>query len=128
MRHMRSPSEARTASMATRRFFDLLDSSDVPRPVVAKKAGIHVNNFYGWKSGRVSATVLNMEAALAVLGMELCIRPIEHLTEEFTEVLHHARHCPEASQILVPLFPNLPDPIPRNPESYHHAPFSELET
>lgn len=81
MRHVNSPSEPKTASKATRLFFEVLDSSGVPRPIVAEKAGIHVNNFYGWKSGRISATIVNMEAALAVLGMEFCIRPIQQRQE-----------------------------------------------
>jgi len=43
---------------------------------VAEKSGIHVNTLYCWKTGKASASVLNMEAALAVLGLELVIRPV----------------------------------------------------
>jgi len=77
MRRIKVPAESKTASKATRDFFEILDHSGVPRPIVAEKAGIHVNNFYGWMNGRISATITNMEAALAVLGMEFCIRPIQ---------------------------------------------------
>lgn len=76
MRHVRYPSEPKTASRATRLFFEAMEHSGVPRPLIAQRAGIHVNNFYGWKNGKISATVINMEAALAVLGLEFCLRPI----------------------------------------------------
>ena len=75
MRRIKVPAESKTASKATRDFFEILDHSGVPRPIVAEKAGIHVNNFYGWKNGRISATITNMEAALAVLGMGILHPP-----------------------------------------------------
>ncbi|TIN01003.1 MAG: helix-turn-helix transcriptional regulator [Mesorhizobium sp.] len=68
--------QARTASPATRSFFEVIGSSGVSQAKVADECGIHVNTFYAWKTGKASATVFNMEAALSVLGLELVIRPI----------------------------------------------------
>lgn len=68
--------EPRTASAVTRQFFRVLDELGVPQSTVAADASLHVNTFYGWKTGKAGASVPNMEAALAVLGLELCIRPI----------------------------------------------------
>ena len=48
----------------------------MPSKHVSQKSGIHLNTLYCWRTGRASASVLNMEAALAVLGLELVIRPI----------------------------------------------------
>lgn len=66
----------RTASAATRKFFEVLSTCGVSQQEIADKAGVHVNTFYGWKTGKASAGIPNMEAALAVLGYELTIRPI----------------------------------------------------
>ncbi|RUX60199.1 helix-turn-helix transcriptional regulator [Mesorhizobium sp. M7A.F.Ca.CA.002.12.1.1] len=68
--------QPRTASAVTRAFFAALEDAGVSQELLSKKSGCHVNTFYGWKTGKSSANVPNMEAALAVLGLELCIRPI----------------------------------------------------
>ena len=73
---MTSAIEPRTASAVTREFFRCLERSSVSLPEVSRRSGPHLNTFYGWRSGKASATVPNLEAALAVLGLELCIRPI----------------------------------------------------
>lgn len=73
---MPAPCEVRTASAVTRQFFQLLETSAKPTKEVADKSGIHVNTLYCWRTGKASASVLNMEAALAVLGLELVIRPV----------------------------------------------------
>ena len=73
---MSKNSQARTASAVTRMFFEALDASGISQTKVADKSGAHVNTFYGWKTGKTAATVINMEAALSVLGLELVIRPI----------------------------------------------------
>lgn len=73
---MRAPCEVRTASAVTREFFKHLESSPKSSKAIAKKTGVHPNTFYCWKTGKAAATIPNMEAALAVLGLELVIRPI----------------------------------------------------
>lgn len=73
---MPAPCEVRTASAVTRTFFEMLDQSAIPSKEIADKSGIHCNTLYCWRTGRASASVLNMEAALAVLGLELVIRPV----------------------------------------------------
>lgn len=50
----------------------------IPQSKVADDSSIHVNTFYGWKTGKAGASVPNLEAALSVLGLELVIRPISH--------------------------------------------------
>jgi len=50
--------------------------------MIADKSGLHINTFYGWKTGKAAATVFNMEAALSVLGLELIIRPIDSTEPE----------------------------------------------
>jgi hypothetical protein len=67
--------DPRTASAVTRAFFDALNASPLTPRQVAKLSGHHVNTFYNWRMGKASASVLNMEAALDVLGLELAIRP-----------------------------------------------------
>jgi hypothetical protein len=74
--------QPRTASAITRSFFHHLAKAKVSTAVVAERAGCHANTIYGWKNGRYSANVPNMEAALAVLGLELVIRPINSKPEE----------------------------------------------
>lgn len=71
------PSSLRTASVTTRKFFQLIDSSDLSETELSRISGIHPNTFYGWKSGKASATVFNLEAALSVLGYELVIKRIK---------------------------------------------------
>lgn len=66
----------RTASATTRAFFEMMDKEGISHPELARKCGIHENTLYYWRSGRSSATVINMEAVLSVLGLELVIRPI----------------------------------------------------
>ena len=44
-----------TASAATRKFFEVLGSSGISQQEIADKAGVHVNTFYGWKTGKASA-------------------------------------------------------------------------
>lgn len=66
----------RTASAVTRAFFEHLNQSQLSAQEVAHKGGVHVNSLYCWKTGKVSASVPNLEAVLAVLGFELAIRPI----------------------------------------------------
>lgn len=73
---MSTASDPRTASAVTRQFFHHLESSSTSLQEVARKSGAHPNTFYCWRSGKAAATVVNMEAALAVLGLELVIRPI----------------------------------------------------
>lgn len=73
--------DPRTASAVTRAFFQALEHSNIPAQEVARKGGIHINSLYCWKAGKASASVLNMEAVLAVLGLELAIRPINSSQE-----------------------------------------------
>lgn len=68
--------EVRTASAVTRAFFVALERSEIPAKQLAIRSGVHANTLYCWRTGKASASVLNMEAALAVLGLELVIRPI----------------------------------------------------
>jgi hypothetical protein len=70
--------QPRTASAVTRQFFRVLDELGVSQSGLAGDASLHVNTFYGWKTGKAGASVPNMEAALAVLGLELFIRPISN--------------------------------------------------
>lgn len=74
---MPAPSEVRTASAVTRTFFEHLGRSQISTKEIAGKSGIHINTLYCWRTGKASASVLNMEAALFVLGFELVIRPIK---------------------------------------------------
>ena len=73
---MTAPKEPKTASTVTRMFFDCLERADVQIRDLAEECGVHMNTFYCWKSGKRAATVVNMETALSVLGLELAIRPI----------------------------------------------------
>lgn len=73
---MPAPSQVQTASAVTRAFFETLETSPVTTNLLSKKSGIHPNTLYCWKTGKASASVINLEAALAVLGFELVIRPI----------------------------------------------------
>jgi hypothetical protein len=73
---MTAPREPRTASAVTRAFLHALDTGPMPVREVSDESGVHVNSFYNWRTGKAAATVINLEAALAVLGLELCIRPI----------------------------------------------------
>ncbi|ESX17849.1 hypothetical protein X766_15665 [Mesorhizobium sp. LSJC255A00] len=75
--------QPRTASAVTRAFFNHLAKAGVSTALIAEKSGCHANTLYGWKNGKYSASVPNMEAALAVLGLELVIRPINPKPEEF---------------------------------------------
>jgi len=72
----------RTASAVTRAFFCALKESGLATQEVAFRSGNHINSFYNWKTGKASAGILNLEAALAVLGLELAIRPINLNPEE----------------------------------------------
>jgi hypothetical protein len=72
----------RTASTATRQFFQYLDTAGISQSEISDRSGIHVNTFYGWKTGKAAATVFNMEAALAVMGLELIIQPITTPNQE----------------------------------------------
>ncbi|RWB40502.1 MAG: XRE family transcriptional regulator [Mesorhizobium sp.] len=74
--------QPRTASAVTRSFFSHLAAAGVSQETLAKRSGCHVNTFYSWKTGKASASVPNMEAALAVLGLELVIRPINSKPED----------------------------------------------
>jgi hypothetical protein len=69
--------EARTASPTTRRFFEIMERLEISQAELSRQSGIHVNNFYNWKTGISAATILNMEAALSVMGLELIIQPIK---------------------------------------------------
>ena len=73
---MPASSDVRTASAVTRSFFKHLGRSELSTQEVSEVSGVHINSFYNWKTGKAAATLLNMEAALAVLGLELAIRPI----------------------------------------------------
>jgi hypothetical protein len=79
---MPAPSEVRTASAVTRTFFEHLDRSSIPSKKLSEKSGIHVNTLYCWRTGKAGASVPNLEAALAVLGFELVIRPMTPTQEE----------------------------------------------
>jgi hypothetical protein len=76
---MTASKEPKTASVVTRMFFERLDRTGVQIRDLAEQCGVHVNTLYYWKSGKIAATVINMETALSVLGLELAIRPIQKL-------------------------------------------------
>lgn len=73
---MPAATDARTASAVTRAFFRHLEESEVSAQEASRLSGVHANTLYYWKTGKAAATVLNMESVLAVLGLELVIRPI----------------------------------------------------
>jgi hypothetical protein len=79
---MTAPKEPKTASAVTRMFFERLDRTGVQIQALAEECGVHMNTLYYWKSGKRAATVINMETALAVLGLELVIRPIPRFKRE----------------------------------------------
>ena len=68
--------EPKTASAVTRMFFERLDNADIQALELSRQCGAQTNTLYCWRHGKAAATVANMEAALAVLGLELVIQPI----------------------------------------------------
>jgi hypothetical protein len=67
----------RTASPVLRRFFELAKEMGVEEPMIAAKSGLHPNTLYCWRSGKVDASIFNLESALAVIGFEVVIQPIK---------------------------------------------------
>ena len=61
---------------ATVFLFAEMASKEVPLRHVAKTAGISVDCLWKWKKGSRAAGLHLVEAALNVLGYELCARPI----------------------------------------------------
>lgn len=65
----------KTASVATRKFFETINKSGLTDQEVAQRAGMHPNTLYTWRSGKAAATVFNMESILDTMGFELVIKP-----------------------------------------------------
>jgi hypothetical protein len=61
---------------AVRRLFEEMNTQRVSTTALAAEVGMSINTFKDWRVGRTCPTVVNFEAALNALGLELAVQPI----------------------------------------------------